>query len=354
LQRANHLKEAHARFAGAVRLNTNNFIAAVNLEYNNHLQKGDHRPVDSAELLYKALSLYRGLVPVLKLNGPMDEPELDLQFGQLLAEGKNFRQAAALFQRRLELLPGDAEAQLDMAKTYVDLGQGNKALELVTELRNSAKTNSWELTRVEALAHVANKEYSVAEKMFRDAVQAAPTDPGRVAILAEFYSYTAYEALREHKEAEAALRFQSALTNINLHLELLAAPNASETASYDLPKTLLKKAEVQMMLKSYEAAIATLDQYVQLQPFNPTALLNRAIAEVQVKRTQAAKDDYKALRKLLPNELYVVDYGLADIAAGEKDRAEEMRCLRHYLKVAPDDTAEYNQVKRRLQKLEGH
>jgi tetratricopeptide (TPR) repeat protein len=354
LQRANHLKQANADFAEAVRLNPDNFIAKINLEYNNRLQKGDHRPIDSTGVLNKALSLYRSLVPILKLNGPMDEPELNLQFGQLFAVGRNFRQAAALFERRLELLPGDAEAELAMAKTYVDAGQANKALELVHRLRNSSKINPWELTRVEGLAHLVNKEYSVAEKIFRDAVHAAPNDPNRVASLAEFYRVTAYDAQREHNEAEAVHRFNSALTNINLHLALLAAPTAPDTAAYDLPEALLKKAEVQMMLKSYAPAVATLDQIIQLQPSNPTALLNRAIAEVQLKRNQEAKDDYRSLRKLLPHQLYVVDYGLADIAASEKDSAEEKRCLRHYLKSAPDDTAEYNQVRKRLQKLEAH
>jgi GrpB-like predicted nucleotidyltransferase (UPF0157 family) len=49
----------------------------------------------------------------------------------------------------------------------------------------------------------------------------------------------------------------------------------------------------------------------------------------------------------------VADVGLADIAAGAKDRAEEIRCLRRYLKSAPNDTSEYTIVKQRLQKLEG-
>jgi regulator of sirC expression with transglutaminase-like and TPR domain len=99
--------------------------------------------------------------------------------------------------------------------------------------------------------------------------------------------------------------------------------------------------------------VATLDQVIQLQPSNPTALLNRAIAEVQLKKTQAAKEDYTSLRNLLPQESYVADVGLADIAAGAKDRAEEIRCLRRYLKSAPNDTSEYTIVKQRLQKLEG-
>jgi tetratricopeptide (TPR) repeat protein len=136
-------------------------------------------------------------------------------------------------------------------------------------------------------------------------------------------------------------------------LELLRASNAPESASDDVPDILLKKAEVQMMLKSYEAAIATLDQCLQLRPFNPTALLNRAVAEVQLKKTQEAKNDYKALRKLLPNQTYVSDYGLADMAAAEKNSVEEIRCLKRYLKTAPNDTPEYSLVQQRLQRLEG-
>ena len=352
LQRANHLKEANTRFTEALRLNTNNIVAKINLAYNNQLQKGDHNPIQSQELLERAYSLYRGLVPMIKFNGPMDEPELDLLFGELLAKGKNFRQAAALFERRLELIPGDAEAELDMARTYVDVGQGNKALDALHHMRNTARINPWELTRVEALAQVANTNYSAAERILRDAIKANPNDPARLAILAEFFRVTAYNALQAHKDQEATQRFNNALANIDLELQLLAS-NTSGSSSYDLLDALMKKAEVQMMLNADAAAVATLDQVIQLQPSNPTALLNRAIAEVQLKKTQAAKEDYTSLRNLLPQESYVADVGLADIAAGAKDRAEEIRCLRRYLKSAPNDTSEYTIVKQRLQKLEG-
>jgi tetratricopeptide (TPR) repeat protein len=353
LQRANRLREANTNFAESLRLNPDNFIAKINLEYNNQLQRGDHRPIDSTEILYKALSFYRSVVPVLKLNGPMDEPGLDLEIGQALAQGRNFRQATALFERRLELLPGDAQAELALAKTDVDAGRGQQALEMLRGIPKGSKITPWEMARVEALAHVDNKEYSLAEKIFTDAIRADPKDPSRFSILAEFYRVRAYAALQQNKAADAAQFFNNALTNLNLDLELLRAPNAPESAADDMLEALLKKAEVQMMLRSYDGSIATLDQFLQLRPSNPTALLNHAVAEAQLRKFQEAKNDYKALRKLLPRETYVSDYGLADIAAAEGDKAEEIRRLRRYLQAAPDDTAEYVHVKQRLQKLEG-
>jgi tetratricopeptide (TPR) repeat protein len=354
LQRANRLNEASACFAEALRLNPDNFIAKANLDYNAQLQKNNHQPLDSTGILNKALAYYRGIEPVLKLNGPMDEPGLDLEIGQALAEGKNFRQANALFERRLQLLPGDPEAELAIAKTYVDAGDGKKALEELHAISNPSKVGSWELLRCEALAHVANKEYTVAETMFRDAAKADPKDASRLTILAEFYRVRGYDALQTNQPAEAAQRFNAALTNLDAALKILQAANAPETAIDEVPQLLLTKAELQMMLKSYDQAVTTLGQFLDLRASNPTALLNRAVAEVQLKKFAEAKKDYKSLRKVLPSEPYIADLGLADVAAAEKNVPEEIRYLKRYLKSAPDDTEEYGYVKKRLQKLEGH
>jgi tetratricopeptide (TPR) repeat protein len=236
----------------------------------------------------------------------------------------------------------------------VDSGNGAKALETLRAITNASKIGSWELVRCEALAHVANKEYAVAEKMFCDAVKADPKDASRLTILAEFYRVRGYDALQKNQAAEAAQRFNTALTNLDAALKILQEPSAPETAVDEVPEVLLKKAELQMMLKSYDKAVMILDQFLELRPSSPTALLNRAVAEVQLKKMPEAKKDYKSLRKLLPTEPYVADLGLADVAASEKDTAEEIKCLKHYLKTAPDDTAEYVYGKKRLQKLEGH
>jgi len=380
LQKTGHLKEANAAFAQAVRINPQNFIARINKEYNERLQKNDHRPIDSGDLVYKAINVYGGMVPILKYNGPVDEPDLNLVFGTLMADGHDLRQGAALFERRLQLLPGDVSAELDLAKVFVDSGLVDRATELVRRLRANPAASRWEVSRVEALAYYARNDFPTAEKLMLDALKEDPHDEKRIAILAEFYRVTAYtalrqandasrqanealrqkndalrqknEALRQNNMSEATRRFKMALSYLDQELQLLTPASSKATGPNTLTETLLKKSEVQMMLKSFEPAIATLNQVMDLQPGNSTALLNRAIAEVQLNQFQAAKDDYKGLRKLMPHQPYVADYGLAEIAARQQHTNEEIRCLKRYLDTAPDDSPEYQQVRQELRKVE--
>jgi tetratricopeptide (TPR) repeat protein len=354
LQKANHLKEAHDQFAEAVRLNPHNFIATINLEYNEHLQKGDHRPMDATETFYKGLYYYHGLTPLLRLNGPADEPGLDLELGKVMAQGGNLGQAAILFQRRLQLLPGDPEAQLAMAKTYVDLHQSAKALGLLRALRDSPKITAWELARCEALAYMSGRDYATAEKVLRDAIHADPNDENRVATLAEYYRVRGLEYEREGKDGEAARSFGSAWTNINLQLQLLASPSHDAVATFDVPETLLKRAEVEIMLHSYAAAVSTLSQVLQLQPKNHTALLNRAASEIQLKQFKAARDDFKAMGKLLPQQPYLVEFGLASVAAGENNKPGEIDHLKRCVRLAPEESSEYKRATNRLVALQRH
>ncbi len=354
LQKAGYLKEANAQFAEAARINPQNFIAKINRQYNERLQKNDHRPIDTGDLIYKAINLYRGMVPILKFNGPVDEPDMDLVFGTLMADGHDLRQGAALFERRLQLLPGDVGAELDLAKVFVDSGQIDRAMELIRKLRANPAASKWEVSRVEALAYYARNDFPSAERLMQDALKEDPRDERRVAIMAEFYRVTAYTSLRQTNASEATRRFNLALSYIDQELQLLTPASTKLTGPNSIPDTLLKKAEVQMMLKSFQPAIATLNHILELQPGNATALLNRAIAEIQLNQFQAAKDDYKALRKLLPHQSYVSDYGLAEIAARQKHPAEEIRYLKRYLDAAPNDVPEYQQVKQQLRKLESH
>jgi len=355
LQKANHLKEAHQQFSEALRLNTNNFIAEINLEYNERLQKGDHRPIDSEGTLEKALYYYHGhLVPLLRRNGPADEPGLDLQLGQVLALGGNLGQAAILFQRRLQLLPDDAEAQLAMAKTYTDLRQPAKALDLIRKLRVSSRITPWELDRCEASAYMAKGDDATAEKLLRNDIRSDPNDENRIATLAEFYRIQGLGYLGARRYDEAARAFTNALTNIDLQLKLLASPSHDSPPTFNVAETLFKKAEIEVKIRSYAPAITTLSQFLQLQPSSYVALLNRAVAEIQLQRFQEAKDDFKAIGKLLPDQKYLAEYGLADVAAAEKNKDEEMDHLRRCIRSAPEESSEYRRATNRLAVLERH
>ena len=368
LQKAGRFPQANAQFAEAARIDPQNFIAKINREYNDRLQKNNHQPVNAEDLLYKALVAYRGLVPILRFNGPSDEPGLNLEFGKLMAEGHDYRQAAILFKRRLQLMPSDVSAELDLAKTFVDWGEPDRAIEEIVKLRANPAANKWDVSRVEALAYLGKNNFPAAEKILLSAFQENQHDEARVSILAEFYRVTAYSALRSANEAaqkkdealqkkeveEAGRRFTNSLSYIERELKVLTEASHNSSDPYGVPDVLLKKAEVEMMLKTFKAAIATLDKVMELQPKNATALLNRAIAEIQLEQYPAAKEDYKTLRKLMPNQPYLIDFGLADIAARQKNSAEEIRCLKRYLETGPDDTPEYQQVKQRLRKLESH
>jgi tetratricopeptide (TPR) repeat protein len=354
LQKANRLKEAQDQFAEALRLNSNNVVASINLQYNQRLQKGDHRPIDSTDTLYEALFYYHRLALVLRYNGPPDEPGLNLKFGQMLGDGGDFGQAARLFDRRLQLLPGDPQGELEMAKIYGALRQPAKALDLVRQLRGSTNVSSWEVARCEAVADLANHDFTAAEKVLSDAIRQDPNDENRAATLADLYRSRAMDELRRHNSNEAKHYFAQALTNINLQLQVLSSPSHDTIAMFNVPDSLLKKAEMQTMLQSYDAAAATLDELLQLEPDNYVALINRAVAEVKLKQFQTAKDDYHKLRKLLAGQSYVADLGLADVAAAETNKAEEIAQLKRCVKSAPSDSGAYIIATQRLAKLQGH
>jgi tetratricopeptide (TPR) repeat protein len=238
-----------------------------------------------------------------------------------------------------------------MAKTYVDGRQPAKAMELIRKLRGSPKIDPWKLARCEAMADIATTNYAAAEKVLQAAIQADPNDENRVATLVEYYRFRGFEYEHAGKSAEAARCFGNALTNIDLQLKLLASPNHD---ALDVPDTLLKKAELEIVVHSFKAAIATLGRVLQIQPKNYTALLNRALSEIQIKDFQAAKDDFKAMGKLLPHQSYLADYGLAEVAAAEKNKAEEMDFLKRCIHSAPEESSEFQSATNRLHELESH
>ncbi len=354
LQKAGHLKEAHDQFAEALRLNTNNFIARINLQYNERLQEGGRQPIDSGALLYEAMYRSNDVGLVLKHGGPPDEPGLDLAFGLAMADGGQPGQAARLFDRRLQLLPGDPEAGLALARCYLALHQPAKTLALVRQLRGSTNVSAWELDRCEAVAYMAGQDYASAEKILRDALRQHPDDANRLAALGEFYRARGLEELALHKNAEASRDFAQALTNINLQWQILSSSSQDAAADRRLPDCLLSKAEIQTWLQSYDTAAATLTKVLQLQPDNYLALLNRAAAEIQIKQFQAAKDDYNKVGKISGAQPYMADLGLADVAAAEKDIPEEIARLRRCVRSAPEDSGIYKTAQQRLAKLQGH
>ena len=69
--------------------------------------------------------------------------------------------------------------------------------------------------------------------------------------------------------------FTEGLAAVDKQLELL---NHSMANTTDIPEAMLRKAELQMMLKKYNDAIVTLTQVSEMNPENPVPRVNRAIS----------------------------------------------------------------------------
>jgi tetratricopeptide (TPR) repeat protein len=334
LQKAKKLDDAATAFATAISLNPENAVAKVNQLFNAGLRKGEIRPVQPDEELQKSLEQYRDWATALTWNGPFDEPNFDTQLGEELARGRNLRQSAQLFTRALELNPNNVAAQLDLAKTDIELQRPDNALKLVREIRENPKsltqnTNlNLELLRVESLAQLSKNDLPAAEKVLKDAVAQQPKDERRIGLLTEFYI--------------TVRQYTNALEMVEKQLK----------ASPKNPQALFAKAVLQMQLAQYPAAIQTLDQVLKLQPDNNNALLNRAIANLQSGKLDDAKRDYETLRDVLPNDTYQIDYGLAKIAEKQNNKKAELENYKLYLKNAPTGTKEYNEVQKRVSALE--
>ncbi len=133
----------------------------------------------------------------------------------------------------------------------------------------------------------------------------------------------------------------------------ILSPTQDAIADPHLSDCLLRKAEIQTRLQTYDAVAATLTKVLQLQPDNYLALLNRAAAEIQTRQFQAAKDDYKKLRKMSAVLPFMADFGLADVAAAEKNVPEEIARLQRCVQSAPEDSGVYQMARQRLAKLQG-
>lgn len=355
LQREKHLNEAHIAFNAALELNPKNAIAHVNDEFNSHLRAGNTKAVELGDEFTDEVKRY-GWQGLLSIDGPPDEPELDFTFGQLIAGNGYLRQASEYLLRRLALRPTDADAELAMAKTYVDMDQPDDALALLQQARSHAKAaNMDELTRVEALAYFAKNDAVRAEDLLKSAAAREDNNRGsRLAMLAEFYRYTGYAAANASpkREAEAKAHFNTALATLNEQLRWLAAPDRARTSGSQTADVLMRKSQIQMQLGDYNAAIASLNKALDLQPDNPAGLMNRAIAELQAGKYDDARRDYKELEKILPTPNFAVYYGLGEIASKTNDRSGAIKNFKKYLKYAPENSDEAKQVRERLQKLE--
>lgn len=345
VQRAGRFDEAFKFFSEAFALNPDNASALINRDANALWRNGQQRLQSLSKEEQGKLGLYRGMEGLLGSCGPIDVPEFDLEFAQALVQGGLFRQAAQLMHRALAFAPNDLAFQLRLAEVELMAHKPRRALEIVSNMRPRAQTADpslrIELARVEAFAQYAMTNFAQAKKILEDTIRQFPTQDASYNALSQLYVTYAGQLNGEGKSAEANAQLTNALAVIEGQIRL-QPQNPSAHFNYG---ALL------MFVRDFDRAIAEFTKVLELQKDNSAALLNRAMSNLQSKKIEAAKRDYREMLSRFTTTNFQVYYGLAEIAYEQKDWRAAKEYYEQYLRYAPPGAGEAKAIRARLQEV---
>jgi tetratricopeptide (TPR) repeat protein len=336
LQRVNELEKAAAAFAMAKKLNPDNVVAQINLEFNQSLRAGKSAPVDPSKANRDQFGKYHDWSEVVNANGPFDEPGFCLADGiNLATQNGYFRQAVAEFARVRELAPNNLTARLWLGQIYVMFQLPDRAIEALRdpleqpEKFSLAKNNAIGLSIVAAAAYLQKNDFARGTHLLETEIALHPDD--------NYLLNATVQAYLNHG------LFTNALVIIDRQLKL--APND--------PGWLFNRGNVSLQLKAYDDAIVAFTRVLATLTNNPSVLFNRALACLDSDKLDAARADYKTLQQTFTNSFQVA-YGLGEIAWRRHETNEAIRNYKLYLANANTNTAEATIVIQRLRELNGH
>ena len=335
LQRAGALKPAAACFQQAQKLNPDNVVAQINLQFNQDLRAGRTVRVDLAKVSRDQYGKYHDWNEVVNANGPFDEPSFCFRDGFLLAKANGMlRQAVRPLTRVRELDPDYLPARLLLAQIYDICRLPDRALEqlqapLAQPQRFSiTESNSIPLHVLAAGAYFQKTNYAQGARLLELEIS-RHADNNDLLTLA-MQTLIAYGL------------FTNALPVIDQKLKL--APD-------DLAG-LFGKGYVCLQLHDNSGAIAALTRLLAIQTNNADARFNRALAYLNSGQLDAARADYRRLQQTYTNS-FPLAYGLGEIAWREHNTNEAIRNYKIYLANANTNSAEATNVILRLRELEG-
>lgn len=334
LQKTGELEPAASHFDLAQKLNPDNVVARINLEYNKNSRAGKRPPFEKGQTVEDRFGKADSWNQVLGQNGPFDEPSICYAQGKALLEKRLYRQAAQSFARVHALAPDDAPTQLYLCELNLIARKTDRAIELSRDLLehpdrfNLSTTNRADALSLEAKAYFLSNEPERANTLLEAAVQAAPSDDYLLASAIAVYSENA--------------RFTNALGIVDRQLK----------QQPENPTALLNKGFLHIQLNAFDEAIRAMNQLLALQTNRPDALLNRAIAYLRSDQLEPAQKDYETLLGLFPDARQIY-FGLGEIAFRRKDPVTAIKRYESYLSNSIPGAAETQLVETRLKELRG-
>ncbi|MEI9863543.1 MAG: tetratricopeptide repeat protein [Limisphaerales bacterium] len=334
-QRANDFKAAASHFETAQKLNPENIVAQVNLDFNHTLQAGQTAVVDLSKATADKFGNYRSWNEVLDANGPFDEPSFTFESGVILMRGSLTRQAVAPFERVHQLAPDNLPARFWLAQCYLASRLPDRALEVLREpteqparFSMAEGESSTQLNILAAAAYFQKDNNARGIKLLETEMTRQPTNEILFTTTVQVYLKRGL--------------YTNALVIIDRKLQ--DAP--------DDPKWLFGKGLASIQVKAYDNAITAFNHLLTIEPTNSTALFNRAIAYLQSDRLDAARADYENLQQSYTNSVQVA-YGLGEIAWRKHETNEAIKNYEVYLSVANTNSSEATNIIQRLRELQG-
>jgi tetratricopeptide (TPR) repeat protein len=332
LQRAGDFSNARDYFELALRLNDANASAYINRDYNRQFQAGKRESEKPSEGARQRLGVYGGSWSALiNVNGPIDEPSVCYLLAQAFGNSPDLRQAAQQLERVVFFAPEKMSARVALVSFCARIPLPDKALEMISEIRASGVklTEDQELTVIEAeaWAQAYKNDIPTTERLLREARERFPKQTMGWTTQLEIY-----DRLGRLQEAADLLKQQlkSQPTNV---------------------AALVNYASLLIRSKQSSNAIPYLDRALQLNPKMEGALFNRALANLESGRLDAALSDYHELELMMNPASYNVYFGLGEIYYRKKNRAKATEYFEKYLKTAPRGLPERRVVDERLKSL---
>ena len=334
MQRAGALTIAAEHFENAEKLNPDNVVAQINLQFNHSLQAGESVPVDLSRVTTDQFGKYRTWKEVLNANGPFDEPGFCFANGMVLVQGGLFLQAIAPFNRVRQLAPENLAARLWLGQIYVLSRLPDRALDAIQDVRGQPEKFSLtnadkiQLTLIESAAYFQKKEPARATRLLETEISACPTNNMLLAAAVQFYLANGL-----FTNAQAIIDRQ-----------LILAPND--------PAWLFNRGNVSLQSKDYDDAIDAFTRVLATQTNNPSVLFNRALACLNGGKLDAARADYKTLQQSFTNSFQIA-WGLGEVAWRKHETNEAIKNYELYLAGANTNTDEAKIIVQRLLQLKG-
>jgi tetratricopeptide (TPR) repeat protein len=332
-QRQGHSPEAGEWFRRSLDLNPQNLSAHINLEFNDHWQRGDKTRLNPSAVQKQyadIFSRHNDWRDVLSDFGPVDEPTFLFRTGRAFLANGNTRLAATAFQRSSELAPDWPQPRLWLAQSFLEQGNFAQALDVVERVSSFAPSRDGQ-----GLAQLLHCRATSLRGLGRTN-EIAPCIDGFV---------------REHgQHREVLAAAADAYSQNDMHEQQLATIEELLKREPNRPEWLAKKGLAELQLGRLDAAIATLTTALSLAPTDENARLSRAVARLGADQLDAARDDYQQLlnsKTCSANALF----GLGTIAWRKQETNAAIAFYQGYLTNAIVDSPQVSVASRRLQEM---